>query len=181
MRYGAAATSSCLVRPHRAKRRLLAALSSVLRSPCIAPKSRTSPCCACPCGHWRCCAAINKPWVPDIPTCSPAINGRTRAGKDEPRGHATAAIQKTPYTFRDTFAARQVQAAVSLLKVSKLLGHTNVLMTQKYAHLSPEATGAEAGAVLDDLHSIKSTEGDNSIAPDTKPDALAQVTHVDLP
>lgn len=36
--------------------------------------------------------------------------------------------------------------------MSKLLGHANVLMTQKYAHLSPEATGAEATAVLDGLH-----------------------------
>jgi len=85
----------------------------------------------------------------------------------------------TPHTFRDTFAARLVQAGVSLLKVSKLLGHANVLMTQKYAHLSPEATGAEAAAVLDSLHSIKSTEGDNPIAPDTFPDTVAQVTHVD--
>ncbi|MFY2947258.1 tyrosine-type recombinase/integrase [Achromobacter ruhlandii] len=37
----------------------------------------------------------------------------------------------TPHTFRDTYAARLVQAGVSILKVSKLLGHSNVLMTQK--------------------------------------------------
>lgn len=77
----------------------------------------------------------------------PAIKGRKWVGKDVPRGHATAAIQNhiekcglnsdpgqdkvTPHTFRDTFAARLVQAGISLLKVSKLLGHTNVLMTQK--------------------------------------------------
>lgn len=125
----------------------------------------------------------------------PAIKGRTWAGRDEPRGHATDAIQNhiercglnadpqadkvTPHTFRDTFAARLVQAGVSLLKVSKLLGHANVLMTQKYAHLSPEATGAEAAAVLDNLHAIKCPEGDNPIAPDTFLDAVAQVTHAD--
>ena len=123
----------------------------------------------------------------------PQLKGRTWAGVDAPRGHATDAIQGhidrcglnsdtqadkvTPHTFRDTFAARLVQAGVSLLKVSKPLGHANVLMTQKYAHLSPEATGAEAAAVLDGLHSIKSTEGDDPSAPDTFPDAVAQVTH----
>lgn len=125
----------------------------------------------------------------------PAIKGRTWAGKDEPRGHATDAIQNhiekcglnsdpqadkvTPHTFRDTFAARLVQAGVSLLEVSKLLGHANVLMTQKYAHLSPEATGLKAAAVLDSLHAINSTEGDCPTAPDTFPDTVAQVTHVD--
>jgi integrase len=123
----------------------------------------------------------------------PKLKGRTWAGEDAPRGHATDAIQNhiekcglnsdpqadrvTPHTFRDTFAARLVQAGVSLLKVSKLLGHATVSMTQKYAHLSPEATGAEAAAVLDNLHAIKCPEGDDPVAQDTLSDAVAQVTH----
>lgn len=118
----------------------------------------------------------------------PKLNGRTWGAEDAPRGHATDAIQNhiekcglnanpdldrvTPHTFRDTFAARLVQAGVSLWEVSKLLGHANVLMTQKYAHLSPEATGAKAAAVLDSIHGIKCPEGDNPIAPGALPDTL---------
>ncbi|MFB7000868.1 tyrosine-type recombinase/integrase, partial [Streptomyces virginiae] len=84
--------------------------------------------------------------------------------------HSTNAIQKhidlcglnadpkadkvTPHTFRDTYAARLVPAGVSLQKVSQLLGHSNILMTQKYAHLCPDALGAEAVAVLNGLHSM---------------------------
>lgn len=87
---------------------------------------------------------------------------------DEPRGHATAAIQSaidevglnndlskgkvTPHTFRDTFASRLVQAGVSLLKVSHLLGHADESMTKKYAHLCPDSTGREAVAILDGMH-----------------------------
>lgn len=99
----------------------------------------------------------------------PKFKGAAWAGIDLPRGHATQAIQRhinrcglnsdpladkvTPHTFRDTFAARLVQAGVSLHKVSHLLGHSSVLMTRKYAHLCPEAAGIEAAAVLDVLHS----------------------------
>ncbi len=88
--------------------------------------------------------------------------------EDAGRGHATQAIQSaieaaglnsdptrdrvTPHTFRDTYASRLVQEGVSLLKVSHLLGHADVAMTQKYAHLCPDNTGREAAAVLDRLH-----------------------------
>lgn len=90
------------------------------------------------------------------------------AREDACRGHATGAIQSaidacglnddptrdrvTPHTFRDTFASRLVQAGVSLLKVSHLLGHADESMTKKYAHLCPDNTGREAAAVLDGLH-----------------------------
>ncbi|MDR5812036.1 site-specific integrase [Caballeronia sp. LZ033] len=92
----------------------------------------------------------------------------TWADEDTHRGHSTGTIQAaieacglnddlgqdkvTPHTFRDTYASRLVQAGVSLLKVSHLLGHANVSMTQKYAHLCPDMAGAEAVAVLDGLH-----------------------------
>lgn len=95
--------------------------------------------------------------------------GRTAwTREDACRGHATGAIQSaidacglnddptrdrvTPHTFRDTFASRLVQAGVSLLKVSHLLGHADESMTKKYAHLCPDNTGREAAAVLDGLH-----------------------------
>lgn len=87
---------------------------------------------------------------------------------DDCRGHATGAIQAaidacelnddptldrvTPHTLRDTYASRLVQAGVSLLKVSHLLGHADESMTKKYAHLCPDMTGREAAAVLDGLH-----------------------------
>lgn len=89
--------------------------------------------------------------------------------EDACRGHATGAIQGaidacglnddptadrvTPHTFRDTYASRLVQAGVSLLKVSHMLGHADESMTKKYAHLCPDNTGREAAAVLDGLHS----------------------------
>lgn len=95
--------------------------------------------------------------------------GRTAwVDSDLCRGHATGAIQSaidaaglnndptadrvTPHTFRDTYASRLVQAGVSLLKVSHLLGHADESMTKKYAHLCPDNTGREAAAVLDGLH-----------------------------
>lgn len=94
--------------------------------------------------------------------------GRTAwATEDAHRGHATGSIQSvidglglnddptldrvTPHTLRDTYASRLVQAGVSLVKVQKLLGHTSPNMTQKYAHLSPDATGQEAADVLDGM------------------------------
>lgn len=98
----------------------------------------------------------------------PKFKGGSWAGVDLPRGHATQFLQThikrcglnsdtqadkvTPHTFRDTYAARLVQAGVSLLKVSNLLGHATVFMTQKYAHLCPKAAGAEAAEVLDQIH-----------------------------
>jgi len=43
------------------------------------------------------------------------------------------------HVFRKTFASHLVQNNVQILKVSKWLGHSNVLVTQQhYAHLSPQ-------------------------------------------
>lgn len=113
----------------------------------------------------------------------PALRGRVWSGENKPRGHATQAIQRhieacglnsdptldrvTPHTFRDTFASRLVQAGVTLLKVSKLLGHSSVVMTQKYAHLSPDEAGAEAAAILNRLHG---DEGAKDEAPEPHAD-----------
>jgi integrase len=51
------------------------------------------------------------------------------------------------FTFHDlrhTFASRLVMAGVNLVTVQHLLGHSTVLLTQRYAHLAP---GAESEAV----------------------------------
>jgi site-specific recombinase XerD len=41
--------------------------------------------------------------------------------------------------MRHTFSTRLVQRNVDLYKVQRLLGHTTGLMTQRYAHHSPES------------------------------------------
>ncbi|KQV99943.1 site-specific integrase [Rhizobacter sp. Root1221] len=110
----------------------------------------------------------------------PQLSGKAWSGEDVPRGHATGSIQRhmddcglnddptqdraTPHTFRDTFASRLVQAGVPLLTVQHLLGHADASMTQKYAHLCPDAAGAQAAAVLDRLHGNKPPQGDDLIA-----------------
>jgi integrase len=61
---------------------------------------------------------------------------RTRAGLPDVRMH----------DLRHTFASNLVNAGHSLFVVSKALGHTNTLMTQRYSHLSDETLFAAADA-----------------------------------
>ena len=42
------------------------------------------------------------------------------------------------HSFRHTFASWLVQDGVSLYEVQKLLGHSNIAVTQVYSHLQPE-------------------------------------------
>ena len=44
----------------------------------------------------------------------------------------------SPHKFRHTFASHLVMKGVSIYEVSRLLGHTNIEMTMKYAHLAPD-------------------------------------------
>lgn len=45
----------------------------------------------------------------------------------------------TPHTFRHYFATRLIRANVPLIIVSRILGHSNVLITEQiYCHLTPE-------------------------------------------
>ena len=41
------------------------------------------------------------------------------------------------HDLRRTFATRLAQAGVDLYKISKLLGHKDIKMTQRYAHHCP--------------------------------------------
>lgn len=43
------------------------------------------------------------------------------------------------HDLRHTFATRLAQRGVDIYKISKLLGHTNITMTQRYAHHCPES------------------------------------------
>ena len=43
------------------------------------------------------------------------------------------------HDLRHTFATRLAQRDVDLYKISKLLGHKDIRMTQRYSHHSPES------------------------------------------
>jgi integrase len=52
------------------------------------------------------------------------------------------------HTMRHTYASRLVMRGVPIYNVSKLLGHSKIQMTMRYAHLAPEGL-EESVAVLD--------------------------------
>jgi integrase/recombinase XerD len=71
--------------------------------------------------------------------------GRHFKGLDTPSKIARRYIDKAGlkktyvgHTLRHTFASHLVMEGIPIYTVSKLLGHTNVNTTERYAHLSPE-------------------------------------------
>lgn len=59
--------------------------------------------------------------------------------------------QFVPHAMRHTFCSRLVQRGVDITTISKLAGHSSVVVTMRYAHLSPDNL----------LNAIKILEGDN--------------------
>ncbi len=57
------------------------------------------------------------------------------------------------HDLRHTFAARLAQAGVDIFKISKLLGHKDIKMTQRYAHHCPDSLrdGVEAEKIAEAL------------------------------
>lgn len=53
------------------------------------------------------------------------------------------------HSLRDTYATRLVQNGMTLFKVSKLLGHSNVKQTSKYSHLETDVLSDEARRILE--------------------------------
>jgi len=52
-----------------------------------------------------------------------------------------------PHTFRHTTASRLVQNGVDLYNVQRMLGHSTIRVTERYAHLAPENLQAAADAL----------------------------------
>ncbi len=85
-------------------------------------------------------------------------NAIARAGLNRP--HLVERYGRfTTHSFRHTFASRLVQAGMSLYSVSVLLGHSDVQMTKRYAHLAPDRDAIEAAQILNDLRPLSDQRG----------------------
>lgn len=76
------------------------------------------------------------------------------ARKYAPKSFNTAAVKAglpwvTHHVVRHTVASRLAQAGVALYDISKVLGHSTITMTQRYAHLVPNQSIANAVAALE--------------------------------
>ena len=58
------------------------------------------------------------------------------------------------HDLRHTFATRLAQRGVDLYTISKLLGHVNITMTQRYAHHCPESLRAGIAVLENSGHDL---------------------------
>jgi site-specific recombinase XerD len=90
-----------------------------------------------------------------LPDARPALGGRSVHHQPDPRVSPVVAGLKDVrmQDLRHSFASFLVNAGRSLYEVQKILGHTQVKTTQRYAHLAQEtlldATNAVAGLLGD--------------------------------
>lgn len=52
-------------------------------------------------------------------------------------GQSARATGRAWHLLRHTFASHYVQAGGDIYRLAQILGHTNITMTQRYAHLAP--------------------------------------------
>jgi integrase len=65
------------------------------------------------------------------------------------------------HTMRHTYASRLVMRGVPIYNVSKLLGHSKIQMTMRYAHLAPE--GLEESVAVLDASASRGLEGSSEV------------------
>lgn len=82
----------------------------------------------------------------------------------------------TLHTLRHTAASLMVGAGVSIFEVAKILGHSTVAVTMRYAHFAPEAgrsaverLGAALGTLADDEHRADRDGQGTSLSPACAP------------
>jgi integrase len=104
------------------------------------------------------------------------FTGWSDEGEDAPRGKATGAIRRalgrsgandeaivarfgkaTVHTLRDTFATKLYRDGMELGHLSKLLGHSSVTQTEKYAHADEERAAREAATRLNAMAARRTT------------------------
>ncbi|MBM4055305.1 MAG: site-specific integrase [Planctomycetes bacterium] len=67
------------------------------------------------------------------------------------------------HDLRHTFATRLAQKGIDLYKISKLLGHYDITMTQRYAHHCPESL-REGVDILDSDYNLTTVEEKGNVA-----------------
>jgi integrase len=68
-----------------------------------------------------------------------AFHGACRRAKKDPEDEKDPGIQGLRFhDLRHTAASRMVAAGIDLVTVSKILGHSSITMTMRYAHPTPE-------------------------------------------
>lgn len=91
--------------------------------------------------------------------CSPYVFSSKSGG---PRGYRTIAIRKafdraglqdcTIHTLRHTHASRLVQLGISIYEVQKILGHSDIRTTMRYAHLEEKMVTSKARDLTNKLN-----------------------------